>query len=257
MTALDRPYWIEALFERREGWDAGVYPFNLPVVRDLDRLAFHPRVTFLVGENGSGKSTLIEALAVAWGFNAEGGSRNFNFSNRASHSPLHSHIRRVRSPVQPHDGYFLRAESFFNVQTEIERLDDEPGPGGPPIHRAYGERPLHEQSHGEAFFALFDNRFRGDGLYILDEPEAALSPQRQLSFLARLHELVLARSQFIIATHSPILLGYPDAWIYKASERGLERVDYEDTEHFQVTRNFLNRRQTFLDILLADDDFEA
>ncbi|CAN7534471.1 AAA family ATPase [Caulobacter sp. LjRoot300] len=244
MTALDHPYWIEARVERREGWDAGVYPFNLPVVRDLDVLAFHPRVTFLVGENGSGKSTLIEALAMAWGFNAEGGSTNVNFSTRASHSSLSQYIRRVRGALRPIDGYFLRAESFFNVASYIEAV----GVSG------YGRTPLHEQSHGEAFFALFDNRFRGDGLYILDEPEAALSPQRQLSFLARLHELVLARSQFIIATHSPILLGYPDAWIYQASERGLERVEYEDTEHFQVTRNFLNRRQTFLDILLAPDD---
>ncbi|GGL38709.1 AAA family ATPase [Caulobacter rhizosphaerae] len=247
MTALERPYWIEALFERREGWNAGAYPFNLPVVRDLDRLAFHPRVTFLVGENGSGKSTLIEALAMAWGFNPEGGSTNVNFSTRASHSSLSRYIRRVRGALRPIDGYFLRAESFFNVASYVEEI----GVSG------YGDTPLHEQSHGEAFFALFDNRFRGDGLYILDEPEAALSPQRQLSFLARLHELVLARSQFIIATHSPILLGYPDAWIYQASERGLDRVDYEDTEHFQVTRNFLNRRQTFLDVLLADDDFEA
>ncbi|PXA82468.1 AAA family ATPase [Caulobacter sp. D4A] len=252
MTGLVRPYWIEARFERGANWNAGVYPFNLPVVRGLDTLAFHPRVTFLVGENGSGKSTLIEALAVAWGFNAEGGSRNFNFSSRASHSALHAHIRPIRSTIRPHDGYFLRAESFFNIGTAIEELDREPG--GTPIINSYGDRSLHEQSHGEAFFALFDNRFRGDGLYILDEPEAALSPTRQLSFLARLHELVLARSQFIIATHSPILLGYPDAWIYQASERGLERVEYEDTEHFQVTRSFLNRRQTFLDVLLSSDD---
>jgi predicted ATPase len=165
---------------------------------------------------------------------------------------LHRFIRPSRSHVRAHDGFFLRAESYFNIGTEIERLDEEPF-GGPPVIDSYGGRSLHEQSHGEAFFALFDNRFRGDGLYILDEPEAALSPQRQLSFLARLHELVLARSQFIIATHSPILLGYPDAWIYQASERGLERVEYEDTEHFQVTRNFLNRREVFLDILLAED----
>ena len=244
MTALDRPYWIEARLERREDWDDAVYPFNLPVIRDLDAVAFHPRVTFLVGENGSGKSTLIEALAVAWGFNAEGGSTGVNFATRASHSPLSRHIRPLRGHLRPIDGYFLRAESFFNVASYIEDV----GVTG------YGEIPLHEQSHGEAFFALFDNRFRGDGLYILDEPEAALSPQRQLSFLARLHELVMARSQFIIATHSPILLGYPDAWIYQASERGLERVEYEDTEHFQVTRNFLNRRQTFLDVLLSDDE---
>ncbi len=251
MTALARPYWIAAELIRREGWDEAAYPFNLPVVRRTDAIEFHPRVTFLVGENGSGKSTLIEALAVAWGFNAEGGSKNFAFNTRASHSPLHRFVRPVRSTIRPHDGYFLRAESFFNVQTEIERLDEEPG-AGPKIARSYGKRALHEQSHGEAFFSLFENRLMGDGLYIMDEPEAALSPARQLSFLAKLHDLVLAQSQLIIATHSPIILGYPDAWIYQASEHGLERVEYEDTEHFQITRGFLNRRETYLKVLLEE-----
>jgi len=246
MAALDRPYWIEALIQPREGWDARVYPFNLPVLRGLDSIAFHPRVTFLVGENGSGKSTLIEALAVAWGFNAEGGSRNFNFSSRASHSDLHSHIRPVRSVIRPHDGYFLRAESFFTTASYLEASGTS----------RRGQAGLHERSHGEAFFDLFDHRFEGDGLYILDEPEAALSPSRQLSFLAKLHQLVLARSQLIIATHSPIILGYPDAWIYETSERGLNRVAYEDLDHVQVTRSFLNRRQTFLDVLLSEDDEE-
>ncbi|WP_428155458.1 AAA family ATPase [Brevundimonas sp.] len=207
MTALERPYWIEAIFERRDGWDAKAYPFNLPAVRSLDRLAFHPSVTFLVGENGSGKSTLIEALAVAWGFNAEGGGREHQFQTRTSHSPLHRFVRPVRSPQRVQDGFFLRAESFFTTASYLED------------HGAdrFGDKPLHEQSHGESFFALFDNRFIGDGLYILDEPEAALSPSRQLSFLSRLHELVNARSQLIIATHSPILLGYPNAWIYQVS----------------------------------------
>lgn len=258
MTGLTTPYWIEAQFLRREGWDEGAYPFNLPVVRSLHSLKFHPRVTFLVGENGSGKSTLIEALAVAWGFNAEGGSRNFTFTSRASHSQLHQFIRPVRSTIRPHDGYFLRAESFFNVQTEIERLDAEPDDWiSPKIGPSYSDKPLHEQSHGEAFFALFENRLAGDGLYIMDEPEAALSPQRQLAFIAKLHQLVLARSQLIIATHSPIILGYPDAWIYQASEHGLERVEYEDTEHYSVTRNFLNRRESFLRILLEEDEGPA
>lgn len=251
MTGLTRPYWIEAKFERREGWDDGVYPFNLPVVRTTDTLAFHPRVTFIVGENGSGKSTLIEALAMAWGFNPEGGSKNFNFATRGSHSALHRYVRPVRQAARPSDGYFLRAESYFNVATEIERLDEEPG--GPKIIDAHGGVSLHEQSHGESFFALFEHRFRGNGLYILDEPEAALSPSRQLSFLAKLHELVMTKSQFIIATHSPIILGYPDAWIYQASAHGLERVEYEDTEHYQVTRGFLNRRETYLDVLLAEN----
>ena len=243
MTALDRPYWIEARLERREGWDDDVYPFNLPVVRTTETLAFHPRVTFLVGENGSGKSTLIEALAVAWGFNAEGGSRDHQFTTHASHSPLHRFIRPVRAPIKATDGYFLRAESFFNTATYLHAS----GTG-----RA-GQTGLHEQSHGESFFDLFENRFEGNGLYIMDEPEAALSPSRQLSFLARLHQLVNARSQFIIATHSPILLGYPDAWIYQATPYGLERVAWEDTEHYQVTRGFLTRSQTYLDVLLADD----
>jgi len=246
MAALDRPYWIEALIEPREGWDESAYPFNLPVLRGLESLAFHPRVTFLVGENGSGKSTLIEALAVAWGFNAEGGSRDHSYSTRASHSPLHRFVRPVRAPMKARDGYFLRAESFFTTASYLEASGTS----------RRGQAGLHERSHGEAFFDLFDHRFEGDGLYILDEPEAALSPSRQLSFLAKLHQLVLARSQLIIATHSPIILGYPDAWIYETSERGLNRVAYEDLDHVQVTRSFLNRRQTFLDVLLSEDDEE-
>jgi len=246
MRAVDaQHYWIAARFERREGWDGARYPFNLPVVRHLDELVFHPKVTFLVGENGSGKSTLIEALAVAWGFNAEGGSKNFNFGTRPSHSDLHAFVRPVRSARRAKDGFFLRAESYFNVATQIERLG---------VTGSYGGVAPHEQSHGESFFALMEHRFRGEGLYVLDEPEAALSPNRQLTFLAQMHDLVGQQSQFIIATHSPIILGYPDAWIYQASSHGLERVEYEDTEHFQITRNFLNRRQTFLDVLLSDEE---
>lgn len=245
MTALTRPYWIEAQFERREGWDEAAYPFNLPAVRTLHSLQFHPNVTFLVGENGSGKSTLIEALAVAWGFNAEGGGREHRFETRASHSPLHRFVRPVKSPQRLQDGFFLRAESFFTVASYLEHPDVRAS--------RFGDRKLHEQSHGESFFALFENRFIGDGLYILDEPEAALSPSRQLSFLAKMHELVLARSQLIIATHSPIILGYPNAWIYQVSEHGVDRVEYEDTDHFQVTRSFLTRREMMLDVLLSED----
>ena len=243
MTALTRPYWIEALFERREGWDEGVYPFNLPAVRSLRRLEFHPNVTFLVGENGSGKSTLIEALAVAWGFNPEGGGREHRFGTRESHSPLHRFVRPVKSSLRLQDGFFLRAESVFTVASYLEDAGA----------NRYGQKSLHEQSHGESFFALFDNRFIGDGLYILDEPEAALSPTRQLSFLARMHELVMARSQLIIATHSPILLGYPNAWIYQVSETGLDRIAYEDTDPYQVTKSFLTRREKMLEVLLKDD----
>ncbi len=245
MRAVDaRHYWLEAIVRNDDpDWQPDRYPFNLPVVRGLDRITFHPKVTFFVGENGSGKSTLIEALAVAWGFNAEGGSKNFRFSNRDSHSDLHRFIRPSRSVRKAHDGFFLRAESYFNAATYVENI----GVSG------YGVRPLHEQSHGESFFALFDNRFRGNGLYILDEPEAALSPNRQMAFLSRMHELIQKDSQFIIATHSPIILGYPDADIWQVTKYGLEKVAYAETEHVQVTRQFLNNRDLMLDMLLDDE----
>ena len=195
----------------------------------------------LIGPNGSGKSTLLEALAISLGFNAEGGSRNFNFATRASHSELHQFLRISKGLKRPRTGYFLRAESFFNVATEVEALN---------VGAAYGERSLHEQSHGESFMALLNNRFGEQGLYILDEPEAALSPQRQLTALSRIHDLVLERSQFIIATHSPILMAYPNAWVYACTPEGLQRVNYEDTEHFRVTRDFVLNPQATLKTLL-------
>ena len=225
------------------------YPFSLPALRRFRRLRLHPRVTFLVGENGTGKSTLLEAIAVAWGFNPEGGSRNFRFTTRASHSDLHRCLRLVRGVRRPRDGYFFRAESFFNVATEIERLDAEPS-FAPPIGPAYGERPLHEQSHGESFFALLCERFRGAGFYVLDEPEAALSPTRQLAALARIHELAQQGSQFLIATHSPILMAYPDARILVLGEDGIRPTPYEDTEHFRVASQFFSHRAVMLRELL-------
>jgi predicted ATPase len=225
------------------------YPFNIPAIRDFHALDFEQPVTFFIGENGSGKSTLLEAIAIRTGLNPEGGSRNFNFATRASHSPLAEYLRLTRSPRRMRDAYFLRAESYFNVATQIERLDDEPG--GPPIIGYYGGRSLHEQSHGESFFALFMNRLGGDGLYILDEPEAALSPTRQLAFLSRLHELVRAGSQFLIATHSPILMAYPDAAIYLLDNGAPNLIAYRETEHYQVTRNFLTCTGLMLDILLS------
>jgi len=225
------------------------YPFNLPVIRALDEIELHPQVTFITGENGSGKSTLLEAVAVSLGFNPEGGTKNFHFGTRASHSNLHEYLRVSWGVVKPKDGFFLRAESFYNVATEIERLDDEAS-FGPPLINSYGGISLHEQSHGESFLALMLNRFGGKGIYILDEPEAALSPQRQLSVLSRLHDLVLGGSQFIIATHSPILMAYTHAWIYNCSSNGLERVDYFETEQYRVTRDFLANPQRMLDVLL-------
>jgi len=197
----------------------------------------------------TGKSTLLEAIAVAWGLNPEGGSRNFNFATPAWHSGLKDYLLLSRSPRRVRDSYFLRAESCFNVATEIEALDRELG-FGPPIIDSYGGKSLHEQSHGESFFALFMNRLRGDGLYIFDEPEAALSPVRQMSFLSRMHELVGDGSQFLIATHSPILMAYPQASIYLMADGPPRLVAYRDTEHFTVTRNFLNRTEKMLDVLL-------
>jgi predicted ATPase len=227
------------------------YPFSLPAVRTLEQIEqieLHPKVTYFVGENGSGKSTLLEAIAVSLGFNAEGGTRNFNFGTRRSHSELHEYLRVAKGIRKPRDGFFLRAESFFNVATEIENLDREPA-SSPPIINSYGGRSLHEQSHGESFLALMTQRFGEQGIYLLDEPEAALSPQRQLAVLSRMHDLVLADSQFIIATHSPILMAYPDARIYLFGKEGLSEVAYEDTEHFKVTHDFLANRERMLRVL--------
>lgn len=228
---------VEVLREKIE--DADQYPYNIPALRRLDRLPLHPHVTFFVGENGSGKSTLLEAIAVAAGFNAEGGSKNFHFSTRASHSSLHAVLKldRGRNLRRPKDGFFFRAESYFTVATAMEREYD---------GLTYGDRLLHEQSHGESFFALVEHRLRRDSLLMFDEPEAALSPTRQLEFLQHIHRLVKAGCQFVVATHSPILLGYPHSRIYAFLPDGLLEVAYEDTEHYRVTREFLLERQRML-----------
>ncbi len=224
------------------------YPFCLEAIQELTELNFKKNVSFIIGENGTGKSTLLEAIAVAYGFNPEGGSKNFNFKTNNTHSILSNYIKLIKGINWPSDGYFLRAESFYNVATNIEELDSITEPN---LFASYGGTSLHEQSHGESFMALILNRFRGKGLYILDEPEAALSPNRQLALLSRIHELVNDHSQFIIATHSPILMAYPDATIYSI-ESSYEEVNLEDTEHFQVTKNFLNNPQRMMKILFED-----
>lgn len=226
------------------------YPFALPAVQQLQSVDFQKAVTFLVGENGSGKSTLLEALAVNLGFNAEGGTTNFNFSTEATHSVLHEHLRVTKGIYKPKTGFFLRAESFYNVATAIDELDRF-GSFGPPIIASYGGVSLHEQSHGESFLALMLHRFGPKGLYILDEPEAALSPMRLMTMLARLHELVQQGSQFIIATHSPILMAYPDAVILDV-EQGYKPVAYRDTAHYQTTRRFLEQPEKMMRYLLED-----
>lgn len=229
------------------------YPFHLGAIRSLERLEFHPKVTYIVGENGMGKSTLMEAIAVAWGFNPEGGTKNFSFSTRATHSRLHEYVRLVRGMRKPRDGFFFRAESYYNVASHIEDLDNEFS-FGPPIRNSYGGKSLHEQSHGESFFAAFVHRFGGHGLYVLDEPEAALSPLRQMAMLARIHELVQAGSQFIISTHSPIVMAYPDAVIYNLTPEGIETKTLAETDHFIIMKQFMNNPGKMLDELFGDHD---
>jgi predicted ATPase len=224
------------------------HPWDLPVIAALRAgIDLHPKVTYLIGDNGTGKSTLMEALAGAAGMNPEGGSSNFAFETRASHSPLWESLRLVRGARRPRTDFFLRAESLFTTATYLESLPDQP-------LKAYGGRSLHEQSHGESFLAVMLHRFGRDGLYLLDEPEAALSTQNCLTFLRRAHELVREGSQFVIATHSPLVLAYPHATIYACGEGGLEAIDYEDAEPVRLTRSFLDARERFLAALLEDYD---
>jgi predicted ATPase len=244
-VGIKRAFLNAVRIERGRVKDAEDYPFSIPAIRSLSRLEFHPAVTFFIGENGSGKSTLLEAIAIKLGFNAEGGSKNFNFATRETHSNLHEYITLERGIGRPTDNYFLRAESFYNLASQIEDLGVEYG---------YGKKSLHHQSHGEAFLSLLLNRLQGDGIYLFDEPEAALSPQRQLSVLTLLHRLVYHKSQLVIATHSPILLAYPNARIYRFSENGIAEIKYTETEHYQVTKDFLNRHERMLEILLTAEE---
>src|SRR6266480_7255583 len=250
MTKEPRPVddlFVRSLVLKRDEIESfEAYPFSIPAIRELSELKLGSRVTLFAGENGSGKSTLVEAIAVAAGFNPEGGSRNVTVSTRPSHSVLHKYVRLVRSTRRPRTGFFLRAESFFNVATYIEDLHD------PAITHAYGGA-LHEKSHGESFIALVTNRFGPNGLYVLDEPEAALSLRGNLALIRRMHDLAAQGSQFIVSTHSPILLGYPEAKIYVLSDDGIVETPYEETEVVQMTRSFLSDRGAFLHHLFEDD----
>ena len=228
------------------------YLNGLPAVRFLQaggRIDFAPAVTFLVGENGTGKSTILEAIAVACGFNAEGGTRNFSFSTCSTHSELGAYLTLSRARY-PKDGFFLRAESFYNVATNIDQMDEDVP--GPRLIDSYGGVSLHRQSHGESFLSLVQNRFGGEGLYLLDEPEAALSPSRQLTLMGQIHLLAGEGAQFIIATHSPILMAYPGGWLYQLSEAGIARVNYRQTEHYCLTRRFLNDPEQMLRYLFNE-----
>lgn len=228
---------MSAKIENREQ-----YPFDIPAIRSLERLELTNNVTFFVGENGSGKSTLLEGIAHQCGFNTAGGGRNNTYETHASESSLGNYLRLAWLPKIT-NGFFMRSESFYQFASHVDEM--------PESLQYYGGRSLHEQSHGESFLNLFVNRFSSKGIYLLDEPEAALSPARQLSLLRILHDLS-GTSQFIIATHSPILLGYPGAEILSFDDSHIQEVTYEDTDHYQITRSFLENRDRMLNELFKD-----
>lgn len=244
---LSRPPFLSGVSLDRQAVDSFVaYPFSLPIAHHLanETLDLHPQVTFLVGENGTGKSTLLEAIAVKWGFPAEGGSKNVRIQTHEMETKLADALILHRGQMRPDDGFFLRAESFFNYASEMDREAHDT--------RYYGGKSLHAQSHGEVFFNLLMRRFFGGGFYLLDEPEAALSPMRQMAMLTRLKQLNATGSQFIIATHSPILMAYPHAKIIQFTEDEIREVAYQETEHFFVTQQFLASPERMLRTLLGD-----
>lgn len=242
MSLAEKPYLRRVEFRDSAAIDSAAYPFTIAAARHIDQLVFHPDVNFFVGENGSGKSTVLEALAMARGYSQEGGTRNVRLETADTVSWLHRSLKLIKSWKKPADGYFLRAETFFNVATYMEELG---------YVAQYGSAP-HRRSRGEAFMAVLQHKLRGRGLYLLDEPEAALSPSRQLAALRAIHDLVQDGSQFVIATHSPILLAYPQARIYRFDGNRVMPVEYAHTEHFTVTRAFLKYVPRYLREILQD-----
>lgn len=229
------------------------YPLSIPFIKHLDELAFSSRVTFFVGENGSGKSTLLEAIAHEAGFSPEGGSKNMHVATTSqSASALAQHLT-LSWRKKPTNGYFFRAESFFNVASYLDTMAREGGQGEDVTYRPYGGTSLHAQSHGESFLSFFSNRLGSGGFFIFDEPEAALSPQRQLSLLTILHDLCThTDSQFLIATHSPLLLAYPGAMIYSCDGDRLKTIAYKETDHYRLTKRFLDNHELYLQRLFSE-----
>jgi predicted ATPase len=253
---MDKPaLHIERIFIKKDlERNLKEYPFTIPVIRKFKKLEFKKPVTFIIGENGTGKSTLLEAFAVACGFNPEGGPRHLYFSTKESHSELYNYLQveAAKSFKYSTDGFFLRAESFYNAATAIETMGAGALKGN--LIRYYGEKSFHKQSHGESFLTLIEERLCGNGVYIFDEPEAAFSPMKLLALLALMDNLIKRNSQFIISTHSPILMAYPNADIYEIVNGKLQLTEYEDTKHFQITKYFmLNRNKMLGDIGIKTD----
>jgi predicted ATPase len=237
-----------------ESADINKFPFSLEIIQNLKTIPFHSKVTFLVGENGAGKSTILEAIAVSAGFGPEGGSRNISFktSENSTYLPTEELSKHMVLSwrKKPMDGYFFRAETFYNIANQLDLIQKE---GGQYAFGSYGNKSLHTQSHGESFLSFFNNRLHKDGFFILDEPEAALSVQRQLSLLVIINELCKSPNvQFIIATHSPILLAYPNSTIYSCDNKSLTPISYTQTDHYQTTRQFLNNHELYLKHLFSE-----
>lgn len=236
--------YIRKITNERPMAERTEYPYNIPAIRNLNEFEFKSSVTFVIGENGSGKSTLVEAIALSVGFNPEGGSSFLTYSTCDTHSDLFEDIRITRNACRNKDGYFLRAESFYNVASEIDRITDPDA-----LKRNYGGA-LHERSHGESFLGVILNRLSGNGLYIFDEPESALSIPSLFQVIVKMKELEKKNSQFIIATHSPILLAYPGAEIYAITDSGLKLTKYEDTEQYLLTKYFISNHTKVINELL-------
>lgn len=244
---------ITLLRDRIENWD--LYPFTVPPIRELTELEFKSRICFFAGENATGKSTLLEALAAHYGLGREGGNRNFQSDTTESNHSIDPLVKALRLSFDKRTGagFFLRAESLFSAISYMDALHKEPA-FGPRISDSYGGRSLHTRSHGETFLTVLDLKFQRNGLFLLDEPEAALSPQRQLAFLVLIHDVLRKHkdAQFIISSHSPILLGYPEAQIFSFDDGCIHEVEYDDVAAFQIVRRFLNHRESFLDELFAE-----